>query len=77
METMGPDLLAHIEGGQVWFADDEEPLLRAQHAGFGHWVKWCSSIQDPPRDGVGYIYMYFPSLLVDPKFKVPSRIRLG
>ena len=53
MKTMGPDLLAHVERRQVWFADDKKPLLGAQHAGFRHWVEWCPSVQDPPADGVG------------------------
>ena len=44
VETMGPDLQAHVEGRQVWFADDEKPLLRAQHAGLGHWVEWCRQV---------------------------------
>ena len=53
METMGPDLQAHVEGRQVWFADDEKPLLRAQHAGLGRWVEWRPPVQDPPGDVVG------------------------
>ena len=50
---MGPDLLAHVEGRHGWFSDDEKPLLSAQHAGFCRWVEWCSSVQNPPADGVG------------------------
>ena len=29
---MGPNLLAHVERRHVWFANDEEPLIGAQHA---------------------------------------------
>ena len=53
METMGPNLLAHVERRHVWLSDDEEPLLGAEHARLGHRVEWCSSVQDPPGDGVG------------------------
>ena len=53
METMGPDLLAHVERRHGWFSDDEKPLLCAKHAGFCCWVEWCSSVQNLPADGVG------------------------
>ena len=53
VETMGPKLLPNVERRHGWFSEDEKPLLCTQHAGFCRWVKWCSSVQDPPRDGVG------------------------
>ena len=50
---MGPNLLAFVEGCQFWFSDDKKPFLGAQHASFGRRVEGCTSIQDPPADGVG------------------------
>ena len=44
METMGPNLLAHVERRHVWFSDDEEPLLGAEHARLGHRVEWLNGI---------------------------------